>query len=131
MRGYPTEMFEDQGYSMGVGEVAYQDKSRPHGGMLLLMESRQKPGAGVLQCRGHYGEATRESLQVAFSCVRSHVGELRRALSGAGKGRGRDLLARDMDTVVHCLPANVIKGGSSRECYRLTEPPIQLDVLLD
>ncbi|PYL06267.1 MAG: endopeptidase La, partial [Verrucomicrobia bacterium] len=75
----------------------------PAGGEVLHIEATRYPGKGNVTLTGHIGEVMKESVQAAFSLVRSRDGEL-----GA---KPQDF--RDIDVHVHVPAGAVPKDGPS------------------
>ena len=49
----------------------------PFGGEILFIEATIMPGKGVLQLTGQLGDVMRESVQAAYSLLRSHAGKMK------------------------------------------------------
>lgn len=66
MLDFPPLGIERYGYGfcLGMSEFCFQDKARPGEGLLLLMQSSQVPGSGLLECRGHFKDTSREAIMV-------------------------------------------------------------------
>ncbi|HEY6111342.1 MAG TPA: endopeptidase La, partial [Chthoniobacterales bacterium] len=75
----------------------------PAGGEVLHIEATRYPGKGNVTLTGHIGEVMKESVQAAFSLVRSRDGEL--------NAKPQDF--RDIDVHVHVPAGAVPKDGPS------------------
>jgi ATP-dependent Lon protease len=75
----------------------------PAGGEVLHIEATRYPGKGNVTLTGHIGDVMKESVQAAFSLVRSRDGEL--------NAKPQDF--RDIDVHVHVPAGAVPKDGPS------------------